>query len=152
MFSPGSVATYARRSGIFHNHFIANFRENLPVKHLKNRLRFDRVTAVSLVSPFLLRHTVCFHIMRINFAYYFRTAAEMGPVALAGEPVRLRDKLRDDWSRRLGLQQGTNARRQPRSAHYRRLRFGAQRGQHRLGARPHPRKLQRGLDVLKRLH
>jgi len=37
---------------ISNNDFIANFLENLTVKKTKNRLRFDRVTAMSLMSPF----------------------------------------------------------------------------------------------------
>ena len=40
--------------GIFSNHFIVNFLGNVPVKNSKNRLSFDRVTAVSLVSPFFI--------------------------------------------------------------------------------------------------
>ena len=40
--------------GIFSNHFIVNFLGNVPVKNLKNRLGFDRVTAMSLVSPFFI--------------------------------------------------------------------------------------------------
>jgi len=54
------VATYATCDGIFNNHCIANFLENSPVKNFKNWLRFNRVAAMSLVSPFLLGHGVCF--------------------------------------------------------------------------------------------
>ena len=35
IFSQGSVATYARHGGIFNNHAIANFLENLRVKFFK---------------------------------------------------------------------------------------------------------------------
>ena len=35
---------------IFNNHLIADFPENLSVKNVKNWLRFDEVTAMSLVS------------------------------------------------------------------------------------------------------
>jgi len=41
----------------FNNSFVANFLENLPVNKFVNQLRFDEITAMSLVSPFL-RDTV----------------------------------------------------------------------------------------------
>ena len=53
----GSVATYARCGGIYNNHFIANFVENLPVEFFLNRLMFDEVIPIRLVSSFL-RDTV----------------------------------------------------------------------------------------------
>jgi len=53
IFSQGRVAIYDRGGGIYNNVFIANFLENLPVKKIKNRLRFDRVSAKRLVSSFL---------------------------------------------------------------------------------------------------
>ena len=49
----GSVATRIRCDGVFNKGFIANFQENLSVKIIENRFRFDEVTPVSLVSPFL---------------------------------------------------------------------------------------------------
>ena len=58
IFSQGSMATYARYGGIFNNHFIANFLQNLLVITFKSRLQFDRITAMSLVSPFLLGYSV----------------------------------------------------------------------------------------------
>jgi len=59
IFSEGSVSTYVKCGRIFKNHFLANFLENLPNKKtFKNRLRVDRVTAASFVSPFLLGHGV----------------------------------------------------------------------------------------------
>jgi len=51
--SQGNVATHMRCSGIFNKHFAANLLENLKVKFfLENCLRINRVTAISLVSPF----------------------------------------------------------------------------------------------------
>jgi len=46
--SQGSVATYARCSGIFSIHLTANLLRNLPVKNFLNRLRFDRIMVMSL--------------------------------------------------------------------------------------------------------
>jgi len=51
--SQGCVATYASSGGIFNNHFSANLPGNLLVKKLVNRLRYDRIIAVSLWSHFL---------------------------------------------------------------------------------------------------
>ena len=47
-----SVATYATCGGIFRNHFIADFLENLPLKFF-NQLRFDRVTVEFGVCLFI---------------------------------------------------------------------------------------------------
>jgi len=44
--------TYARCGGIFNNNFTANLPRNLPVKKIEDRLRFDRITAMSLWSYF----------------------------------------------------------------------------------------------------
>jgi len=55
---------------------IANLLENLSVKKNKNRLRFDGVTALSLVPSFLLGHGV--------YATY--TCLRRKPVANAGVP------------------------------------------------------------------
>jgi len=44
---------HIRCGGIFNKYFIANFLENLSVKNFENRLKFDEVTAMCLVSPFL---------------------------------------------------------------------------------------------------
>ena len=49
----GSVATYARCVGIFNTHLTANLSRNLPVKNFVNRLRFDRIMAMSLWPRFL---------------------------------------------------------------------------------------------------
>jgi len=46
------VATYAWCGGIFRNHFIADFLENLPLKFF-NQLRFDRVTVEFGVCLFI---------------------------------------------------------------------------------------------------
>jgi len=43
---------------VIYNHFIANFLQNLLLKNFKDQLRFDRVTAMNLVSPFLGGHGV----------------------------------------------------------------------------------------------
>ena len=40
IFSQGSMATYARCGGIFNNHFIANFVENLPMKEFLKSIKF----------------------------------------------------------------------------------------------------------------
>jgi len=49
----GSVATYARCSGIFNIHLTANLPGNLSVKlFFKNLLRFDRIMAMSLWRHF----------------------------------------------------------------------------------------------------
>jgi len=42
------VATYARRHELVNNHFTANLPRNLSVKKVVNRLRFDRIMAMSL--------------------------------------------------------------------------------------------------------
>ena len=56
-FSQGSVATHLRCGELFNNHFTTNFLKNRQWKNFENRLRFDRVAAISLVLPFL-RHSV----------------------------------------------------------------------------------------------
>jgi len=56
--SQGSVATYARCSGIFTMHLTANLPKNLPVKKFVSRLRFDRIMVMSL-WPRFLAHPVC---------------------------------------------------------------------------------------------
>jgi len=51
--SQGSVATYARRGGIFNIHLTTHLPRNLPVKKkFLNRFRFDRITVMSLWSHF----------------------------------------------------------------------------------------------------
>jgi len=47
-----------RCGGIFNNHFIANFPENLSEKKFVNRLRFDKITAKSSVFLFFSGHSV----------------------------------------------------------------------------------------------
>jgi len=42
---------------IFNKHVAANILENLTVKKIQNWLRINRVTATSLVSPFLVHAT-----------------------------------------------------------------------------------------------
>ena len=42
-----------RCGDIFNKYFAENLLENLTVKNFKNRLRINRVTAMSLVYPFL---------------------------------------------------------------------------------------------------
>ena len=51
--SQGSVATYARCYGISDIRFTANLPRNLPVKKLLNRLRIDRIIAMTLCPGFL---------------------------------------------------------------------------------------------------
>jgi len=51
--SQGSVATYARCGGIINIHLTANLLQNLPVKKILNRLRFDRIMVISLWPRFL---------------------------------------------------------------------------------------------------
>jgi len=51
--SQGSVATYARCVGMFNVHLTANLLRNLLVKNFTNRLRFDRIMAMSLWARFL---------------------------------------------------------------------------------------------------
>jgi len=46
--SEGSIATYARCGGILNMHLTANIRRNFSVKKIINRLRFDRIMAISL--------------------------------------------------------------------------------------------------------
>ena len=46
--SQGSVATYARCSGIADIHLTANLPSNLPVKKFLKRLRIDRIMVMSL--------------------------------------------------------------------------------------------------------
>jgi len=54
IFSQGSMATYARCGGIFNNHFIANFVENLPMKEfLKSIKVWQSYCHEFLMSPFL---------------------------------------------------------------------------------------------------
>ena len=71
--SQGTVATYARCGGIFNTYLTANFLPgNLPVKKNVNRLRFDRIMAMSLWPRFLAHpvdmsghfaaHVLCIHI------------------------------------------------------------------------------------------
>jgi len=55
--SQGSVVTYARCAGMFNYHLTANLLRNLPVKKIVNRLRFDRITVISL-RPRFLAHPV----------------------------------------------------------------------------------------------
>ena len=50
--SEGSVATYARCGGIFNIRLTANLLWKLPVKNFPNRLRFDGIAVVSLLSRF----------------------------------------------------------------------------------------------------
>ena len=50
--SQGSVATYARRVGIFSVHLTANLTRNLPVEQFLNRLRFGRNMVMSLWPRF----------------------------------------------------------------------------------------------------
>jgi len=47
------VTIYARCGGTFNNHFTANLAQNLRVKKIANRLRFDRIMATSLGSRLL---------------------------------------------------------------------------------------------------
>ena len=49
----GSVATYARISGILNNQFTANVPGNLPLKKIANRLRFGRIMAMRCGLTFL---------------------------------------------------------------------------------------------------
>jgi len=48
-----SVATYERCSGMFNIHLTANLLRNIPVKKIVNRLRLDRVMAISRWPRFL---------------------------------------------------------------------------------------------------
>jgi len=48
--SQGTIATRLRRGGILNNHFAGNL--SLSLKNFENRLRFDEVTAMSLVVYF----------------------------------------------------------------------------------------------------
>ena len=50
--SQGTVATYARRGGIFNIHLTVNLPRNLPVKKVAHRLRFDRIMVMSLWPRF----------------------------------------------------------------------------------------------------
>jgi len=50
------VATYARCGGILNNDFTADLPRNLPVKKSENRLRFDRIMAMSLWPHFFGPH------------------------------------------------------------------------------------------------
>ena len=52
------MATYARSGGIAYNQFTANLPGNLPVKHLVNWLRSDRIMVTSLCVPTFLRPRV----------------------------------------------------------------------------------------------
>jgi len=54
-FSQGSVVTHMRCGGVFNKYFAANLLENQTVKKvwkLVENLRVNRVTTISLVSPF----------------------------------------------------------------------------------------------------
>jgi len=55
--SQGSVTTRLRCGGIFSDHFTANLSPSLR-KNFANRLRFDKVTAVSLLVQLFLEHSV----------------------------------------------------------------------------------------------
>jgi len=46
--SQGCVATYTRCGGIFNIRLTTNLPKNVPVKIFLNRLRFDRITDMSL--------------------------------------------------------------------------------------------------------
>jgi len=50
----GSVATRIRCDGVFNKGFIANFLENLSVKKIENRFRFDEVTPVMVCDGIFL--------------------------------------------------------------------------------------------------
>jgi len=71
---------------------------------------------------------------------------EMGQVAPAGEPVWLRDQLRDDWQWRLAVHRGEQTCRWFRNTHYRGVRHCPERGQHWSSSRQHFGGLQRGLE------
>ena len=47
-----SYAIYENCGGILSNQFAANLLENLPVKKIENRLRFDKNMTMSLVCSF----------------------------------------------------------------------------------------------------
>jgi len=53
MILQGSVATHMRCVEIFNKCFTANVLENLTIKNRKNWLSIERVTTMSMVSPFL---------------------------------------------------------------------------------------------------
>ena len=57
------VAMHTKCGEIFNKHVAANILENLTVKKIQNWLRINRVTATSLVSPFL-EHSV--HYMQLK--------------------------------------------------------------------------------------
>jgi len=48
----GSVATFARCSGIFNIHLTTNLPRNLPVKFFLNRFLFDKIMVMSLWPHF----------------------------------------------------------------------------------------------------
>ena len=51
--SQGSVATQLRCDGMFSNHFITNFPQNVPVKKIDNRSIFDKDMDKTLWLTFL---------------------------------------------------------------------------------------------------
>jgi len=53
------VATHARCDGISSDTFTANLSRNLRRENFENRLRFDRIMAMSLCSHFLVHHAYC---------------------------------------------------------------------------------------------
>jgi len=62
--SQGSVATCAMYGGIFTIHLTANLpKKNLQVKKKLNRLRFDRIMAMSLCPRFLAHPVVLYGCM-----------------------------------------------------------------------------------------
>jgi len=66
----GSVATHLRYGRIFSNHFITNLLMSLPAKNFfENRLRFDGVTVMSLVSSFFGTLLPCCY---LNFCIFGR--------------------------------------------------------------------------------
>jgi len=56
--SPGSVVTRLSCGGIFSYHFTANLSLSPTMKSFEHQLRFDKVTAMSLVVQFFLKHSV----------------------------------------------------------------------------------------------
>jgi len=51
--SQGSVVTQLRCGGIFSNHLITNFSQNVPVKNFENRFIFGDNRDKSLQLPFI---------------------------------------------------------------------------------------------------
>jgi len=66
--SQGSVATYEKSGGIRNNRLTANLPRNVSVKKIENRLRFDKIMAVSLWLHFFDSPCTCTHEM-INTAF-----------------------------------------------------------------------------------